>query len=550
MLKTLHISNYALIDNLEAEFYPGFSVVTGETGAGKSIILGAFSLILGQRADAQVLTDKKRKCIIEAIFFVEKGFAADFFTFQGLDFDTTLILRREINPEGKSRSFINDTPASLAQLKELGDKLVDVHSQHQTRMINTMDFQMLAIDDYAGISDKVRKHAEEFAASNEIKNELVRLMDLEQKSKNEADFFNFLYNELEQSALKENEQPSLEQELEMLNNVELIKSTLTKTLYALNQEENNILQQLVNIQQQIASLSKFDISLEENSKRMQSLNIELKDIVSELEHTEGKIFFNPERLETVSQRLSEIYRLQQKHKVSSVKELIDIKNELDSKLQHIASLEGDIEKLKKKITSKENELQKSAEKISSARKAVFPEIEQKLVNMLQMLGIPNARIKIQCIQSGFMKENGLDEISFTFSANKGSELKEFERIASGGEQSRLMLAIKSLISRKKLLPTIIFDEIDSGVSGEIASKTGSIMKELSKDMQVIAITHLPQIAGKSDYHYQVFKTEDEKSTFTHMKVLTKEERIDVLATMLSGNKITDASIKTAKQLLH
>lgn len=549
MLAHLSILNYALIDVIEVDFYAGYTVITGETGAGKSIILDALSLILGQRADIQSLTDKNKKCVIEGTFNIEKYSLKNFFEANNLDYENTLILRREINPEGKSRAFINDTPVSLAQMKELGEKLVDLHSQHQTRLINDEDFQLLAIDSYADISNSVKEHAVLFAAYREKKKEHQKLCDIEKQSKADADYFNFLFSELEAASLKENEQQELEQELELMNHVEQIKSALSRSVFALGSSENSINQQLSIVYGQLAQVSKFDTGLEENVKRLQSACIELKDITSEIGLIEEKINYSPERFELVSQRLNEIYRLEQKHRVNTVAELLEIKNDLDQKLQNISSLETNIEKLEMLISDKEKELQASAESISTGRKLVFKEIEQKVVHILQQIGMPNARIKIEHQKLPSINENGFDEIKFTFSANKGSELKEIDRIASGGELSRLMLAIKSIISRKKLLPTIIFDEIDSGVSGEVASKTGSIMKELSKDMQVISITHLPQIAGKSDFHYLVYKKEEKNATHTCIKILKPEERVGVLAEMLSGVNVTEASIKTARQLL-
>ncbi|HNW53652.1 MAG TPA: DNA repair protein RecN, partial [Bacteroidales bacterium] len=454
MLAHLSIQNYALIDVIEIDFYAGYTVITGETGAGKSIILDALSLILGQRADIQALPDTNRKCIIEGTFKIKNYELNYFFESYNLDYDDTLILRREINPEGKSRAFINDTPVSLAQMKELGEKLVDLHSQHQTRLINDEKFQMLAIDSYADISGQVKDHAGLFTGYRENKKEQQRLIDIEKQAKADADYYNFLFNELESAALKENEQQQLEQELELLSHVEQIKSVVNKAVYAFNNSENSINQQLNFVYSQLSQVAKFDNALEENIRRLQSACIELKDISSEMELIEEKIQYSPERFEIVSQRLNEIYRLQQKHRVNTIGELLTIKNEIDLKLQNISSLESKIRKIELLISQNEKELQTSAQKISAARKRVFKEIEQKVVNILQHLGMPNARVAIAHQLLPAISEDGIDEIKFTFSANKGSDLKEISRIASGGELSRLMLAIKSIISRKKLLPTI------------------------------------------------------------------------------------------------
>ncbi len=549
MLKSLSIRNYALIDALEIDISAGFTTITGETGAGKSIILDALSLIIGQRADAQVLLDKSKKCVIEACFDIANYHLTEFFKRNELDFDATLLIRREINPEGKSRAFINDTPVNVSQLKELGDKLIDIHSQHKTLQINETEFQLYVIDSYAGILDEVKAYKSKFIHLREQKKELQHLKETEAKAKADNDYYTFLYTELETANLIENEQTDLEQELDLLNHVELIKSTLNKALYALNHAENNILQQAVSIHNQLTQIAAFDKDLEENAQRLHSLNIELKDITAELERIEERTLFNPERSEHINLRLNELYRLQQKHRVSTVKELMDIRNDLDNKIQDSASLETKIKTLETAIQVKEKDLLTAAETLSLKRKKVFAEIEQKAVQILIKLGMPNVRVKTENNRSVVMKEHGLDDIVFTFSANKGSEMKAIDKVASGGELSRLMLAFKSLISEKKLLPTIIFDEIDSGVSGEVASQTGLIMKKLSEGMQVIAITHLPQIAAKGTTHFQVYKVSDKHSTYVKIRTLEAQSRVEAIAEMLSGNNITEASLVTARELL-
>ncbi len=549
MLKNLSIRNYALIDALDVDFSAGFTTITGETGAGKSIILDALSLIIGQRAEAHVLLDKTKKCIIEASFDIANYNLSDFFKRNELDFDTALLIRREINPEGKSRAFINDTPVNVSQLKELGDKLIDIHSQHKTLQINETEFQLYVIDSYAGILDEVKAYKSEFIQLREQKKELEHLKETEAKASADNDYFTFLYSELESANLIEHEQTDLEQELDLLNHVELIKSMLNKALYALNNAENNILQQTTVIQNQIAQIASFDKDLEENAQRIHSLNIELKDITSELERIEERTLFNPERSEQINLRLNELYRLQQKHRVSTVKELLDIRNDLDNKIQDIASLETKIKTLGNAIKAKEKDLLTMAEVLSQKRKKVFNEIEQKAVQILVKLGMPNVRVKAENNRTLVMKEHGLDNIVFTFSANKGSEMKSIDKVASGGELSRLMLAFKSLVSEKKLLPTIIFDEIDSGVSGEVAAQTGLIMKKLAEGMQVIAITHLPQIAAKGTTHFQVYKVSDKHSTFVKIRTLEAKDRVEAIAEMVSGSNISEASVITARELL-
>ncbi len=549
MLTNLSISNYALIDKLEIDFGAGFTTITGETGAGKSIILDALSLITGQRADSQVLKNKTQKCIIEGTFNVRNYQLGSFFEKYALDNDEVVLLRREINPEGKSRAFINDTPVTLSQMKELGDKLIDIHSQHNTLLINETDFQLFVIDNYADIYSEVNHFRNQLAELKELKKELSIKADQERKAQTEADYFNFLFTELEQANLAESEQIELEKELEILNHIEQIKTVLTKSLFSLNESENNCVQQLAFTQNQLSQIAKYDERLEENSKRLQVLYIDLKDIVQELEQIEEKTLFSPERLEKINNRLNEIYRLQQKHHVATVAELIAIKNDLDNKLLNISSLASQLKELSTFIDQKQKSLFSEAEKISQKRSKVFPEIEKKSVNILKMLGMPDVRIKIENRKSEALTGSGIDNVYFTFSANKGSEMKEIAKIASGGEISRLMLVFKSLISRKRMLPTIIFDEIDTGMSGEVATKTGQIMKELSAEMQVFSITHLAQSAAKGDQQYQVYKTVNKDTTFVNIKKLNHTERVEVLAEMLSGKQISEASKAIANQLL-
>jgi DNA repair protein RecN (Recombination protein N) len=549
MLQQLSIRNYTLIDKLEIDFYSGFTTITGETGAGKSIILDALSLIIGQRADIRVLKDSSKKCIIEGTFSTQNYQLGQFFEKYALDYDHVVLLRREINREGKSRAFINDTPVTLSQLKEIGDKLIDIHSQHSTLLINDTDFQLFVVDNYSDIFTEANNFKTQFLELKELKKELLIKSELERKSQSDADYYNFLFNELEQAKLIESEQKDLERELEVLNNIEQIKSVLSKSLFSLSEAENNCIQQINFVQNQLSQISKFEISVEENLKRLQSLFIELKDIVQDLQQIEDKTLFSPERLEQINSRLNEIYRLEQKHHVSEVSELILVKNDLDSKLQGISSLENQIKELTRIIDKKQLELFAEAEKISLKRGSAFSEIEAKSVETLKMLGMPDARIRIVNNKSSVLTDTGIDNIVFTFSANKGFELKEISRIASGGEISRLMLVFKSLVSKKRMLPTIIFDEIDSGMSGEVAARTGQIMKELSEGMQVFSITHLAQIAAKGDQQYQVYKTADKTTTFVNIKKLNNEERVGVLAEMLSGKEVSDASRTIAKQML-
>ena len=549
MLTNLSIRNYALIDNLEIDFFSGFTTITGETGAGKSIILDALSLIIGKRADSQVLKDKTQKCIIEGSFDIQNYQLGYFFENHSLDYDSVILLRREINAEGKSRAFLNDTPVSLTQMKEIGDKLLDIHAQHNTLLINELGFQLFVVDHFANIFSEVNRFREKYAELKEMKKKLQSDKELEKKSLADTDYYTFLYNEIEQASLIENEQNELEKELEILNHIGQIKTSLTNSLVTLQNAETNSLQQINSVYSQLSQISKYDDNIAENTKRLHSIYIELKDIVQELQQIEDKTVYSPERNELITQRLNEIYRLQQKHHVSSISELMTIKNDLDEKLQGISSLSLQIDDLEKKIKNLEDELLMQAETFSAKRKQVFPELEKKAVSILVMLGMPDAKIKIENNKTPQLTENGIDDIVFTFSANKGYALEEISKIASGGEISRLMLVFKSLVSQYRLLPTIIFDEIDSGMSGQVASKTGQIMKELSAGMQVFAITHLAQIAAKGDRQYQVYKTADDITTLINIKKLSENERVDVLAEMVSGKKRSDASVTIAKQLL-
>jgi DNA repair protein RecN (Recombination protein N) len=549
MLQKLTIENYVLIDHLEIDFREGLSVITGETGAGKSILLGALSLIVGQRADTGVLWDPLRKCIVEGIFRIRDYSLEGFFKDNELDYDDSAILRREIGQNGKSRAFINDTPVNLSLLKELGDKLVNIHSQHDIVTLNETNFQLAVLDNYAKAGEDVQKYRGRYSAYLQSARELDELISQEIKSRQEKDYTQFLFDELNVSAFKEGEQEEIEQRLEMLSHAEEIKTNLYNASQTLSTDEGSILSQLSDLTGTIRHLSKYHPHLNDIAERLVSDQIDLKDILNELDRIGQETSFDPEEAENLTSRLDLIYRLEKKHAVTSVTELIQIHNGLEKKLLDVITLDEKITVLKNTLSLESQELAALAEKISVKRKKGIPAIEKSIVALLVKLGMPDARFRIDHTTLSQPGRDGIDRVKFLFSSNKGVDLDEIQKIASGGELSRLMLSIKSLISQKNLLPTIIFDEIDSGVSGEIAGKVGDILRKMAGTMQVIVITHLPQIAGKGDLHYLVYKVNEKSIARTYMKLLSREERILEIAKMLSNEKVTDAAYATARELL-
>ncbi len=549
MLQHLSIRNYALIDKLEVDFSKGLTIITGETGAGKSILLGALGLVAGSRADTQALLDKNSKCIVEASFILKEYSLKDFFSANELDYEVITTIRREINPEGKSRAFINDTPVTLGLLKSLAERLIDIHSQHETLTLNGSQFQLSVVDAYADHAVALNEYAGSFKQFKGLEKTLNELLLKESQAKKELDYFQFQFNELEDADLKSGEQAGIEQELETLNNAEEIKLNLSKASSGLNGGEQNLLSSLSEIKILIASFAKYKPEINELSIRLNSSFIELKDISNELESLEQDIVYDPKRIEELTIRLDTIYRLQQKHQVKEIDELIVLKNELSNKLLDFSSLETEIEKTKNELSSVQKSLITLAKKITADRKRVIPKIEKEIAALLSSLSMPHAQLKVEHIETVVLNADGADKINFLFSANKGSDFKDLNKAASGGELSRLMLSIKSLIAQLSALPTIIFDEIDTGVSGEIADKVGNIMNLMSNSMQVIAITHLPQIAVKGQSHLFVFKEEKNKKTYSAVKKLTEEERVQEIAKMLSSGTPTAAAISNAKELL-
>lgn len=549
MLSHLFIQNYALISHLEVDFDSGFTVITGETGAGKSILLGALNLILGKRADTSVLLDKSKKCIVEGVFNISQYNLQEFFTGNDLDYDDNSIFRREVNDNGKSRAFINDTPVKLTLLKELGEKLVDIHSQTQTLSFNNVAFQLAVIDNYAGLGEEVNKYRQKFNKYIRNKKDLENLIEEEKRLKSDKDYFRFLHNEINEAQLRVGEQEELEKELEISDNAEEIKTKLFAASQFLGNDESNILNQLSDIRGKLNQISKFSDSINDVSQRIESTFIELSDILAEIEQLSESISHNPERSQEIRERLDLIYNLQNKHRVNTIEEMLSIVDKLVSKLNNIDSLQDKIKSLETEVKKSEKAISKLSLDISKKRRQVFAEIINQIIVNLVHLGMPYSRFQIKHTFLEQPCRDGIDSVKFLFNANRGGELQELSKVASGGETSRLLLAVKSIISQKNLLPTVIFDEIDKGVSGEIADKVGNILVKLGSMMQVIAITHLPQIAGKGDAHYFVYKKTEKETTKTIIKILNSKDRVNEIAKMLSGQIVTSASVETARHLL-
>lgn len=549
MLAQLSIKNYALIRDLEIEFNSGFTVITGETGAGKSILLGALNLVLGKRADTSVLMDKTKKCVVEAIFRISGYNLNTIFIHFDLDYDDSTIIRREISASGKSRAFINDTPVNLSVLKEITESLINIHSQDQTNTIGKTDFQMAVVDSFAGITGEYNKYRQTYRQFTKLQSELSRFEEQERSSMAEKDYFRFLVDELNSAGLKAGEQEELEQELEILNHTEEIKSVLFECASMLEGDESGLIQGLTDIKSKFAKIAPYKKEFGELHKRIDSSLIDLKDISLEISKAEESILYQPGRTEEINDRLNILNSLQQKHRVTCVEELLTLQNEFEEKLKGIESLSGRIDYLRKELESKSKEISSEAVSISKKRESVFNKIETEITGQLHLLGMPDANFKINHQKLPQPGPDGFDQIRFMFNANKGGALTVLEKVASGGEKSRLMLALKSLISQKNLLPTIIFDEIDSGVSGAVAEKVGDILLKLASNMQVITITHLPQIAGKGNDHLLVYKVSGKQYTSTEIRRLEREERVLEIAKLVSGHEVTTASVESAKQLL-
>lgn len=550
MLTSLSIKNYALINELNIDFQSGLSIITGETGAGKSILLGALGLVLGNRADSSTLKDNNSKCVVEAQLRINKYSLESFFESQDLDYESNTIIRREILPSGKSRAFVNDTPVTLSVLSELKSKLIDIHSQHQTLELSDQQFQFQLLDAFAKNDTKLNSYKRGLSQYHKAKKKLDELLQNQREANQQYDYNLHLYNELVEVNLIEDEQLELEEQLEKINNVEDIKLNLSEALQ-ITLDDNIGVQTLLNtLENNLNKISPYSKEYQELASRISSVKIELDDIAKELENANESIDFDPVKAEQLNDRLQLIYNLQKKHYVASNAELLQIQEELSEKVAVVENAEQfllDQEKEVEEIAAKLNDL---AVTISNARKSIIPKLTKQLESILIDLGMSQARFSIEIHSSNQYFKNGKDELSFLFSANKGGQFGELKKVASGGELSRIMLAIKKVMSENSQLPTIIFDEIDTGVSGEISNKMVNIMHQMSQKMQVITITHLPQIAAKGSQHYKVYKEESADTTITNLKQLSEDERIVEIAEMLSGKNISDSAITHARELLN
>ncbi|MES2777688.1 MAG: DNA repair protein RecN [Bacteroidota bacterium] len=549
MLHKLFIQNYAIIDELKVNFHPQFNIITGETGAGKSILVGALGLVLGERADSNVLRDHGKKCIVEASFHskVSKEIK-QFFLQEDLDTEDTITIRREIAANGKSRSFINDTPVNLGQLKELASMLVDLHQQFDTLELGDDDFQRTVLDVLAANGNILQQYQNIFRQFSTNNLELQALNDQKAHASKEVDYYTFLFKELAETGLKENELESLEQELQVLSNAENIKLILAAGSYGLNDGEQPLVQQLKIIVQQLQSLKTGHPDITAVTERLLSAQIELSDIAGELETINDRISLDPERLNIVNERLAAGYKLLKKHNVKTTAELLTIQQELEAKLQQVLNIDESILEKEKLVEQLKKDAVLKAGMISENRKKIIPDLEQRVAGLLKQVGMPNALLKVIMTPAG-LQLHGSDSVEFLFDANKSGKMEPLRKVASGGELSRLMLSIKSIVARSMQLPTLIFDEIDTGISGEAARQVGTIMKDLAKHHQVISITHQPQIAARADAHFFVFKKEKQGMVQTGIRQLNDDERVDAIANMMAGDNPSVTVLQNAKEML-
>lgn len=549
MIISLHIKNYALISDLEINFEKGFTIITGETGAGKSILLGALNLIAGQRADTAVLLNKDSKCIVEAEFDIHKLDLKHFFEEHDLDYNKRSTIRREISSNGKTRAFVNDTPVNLGLLKELSQRLIDVHSQHQSLDINEKHTQLNYLDAIAGHDQVMIDYQTFFNQFKAVQQKINKAVEQEKQLRKDFDYFQFQWQEIDDLKLKSQELKEIKAELAIITHAEEIKLNLAKVFDLLQDKDGSVISLVNESKNAIASIAKYDSELEDIQKRLYSTQIELKDIVNEIESRLESVSFDPVRLNLLNERLSNAERLMRKHQVKDEDELLNLKLSFESKIIGVDSITEEIEKLNKELKSIEDNLLKNAIKLRDKRSKAIPNFENDVIAILQQLGMPNAQFMIQINSIPNYTHTGCDEVEFLFSANKGIAPAPLNKVASGGELSRIMLAIKSIIAREKTLPSIIFDEIDTGVSGDVAAKMAIILKDLSKHLQVISITHLPQIASKGHQHWFVYKDNEKDITTSHIKILNQDERIHEIAKMLSNEKTSAVAISNAKELL-
>lgn len=549
MLVSLTIQNYALIDSAEITLGPGLTIITGETGAGKSILLGALGLLLGDRAESGLLFDKSRKCVVEGKFTISKYGLKKLFEENDLDYADETIIRREVTSEGKSRAFVNDTPVNISFLKQMAVALIDVHSQHETLTITNSAFQLSMLDAVAGNAKLLSEYQDRYRNYRKTFLALAELKELEAQSKKDLDYFTFQFEELDSLQLKEMEQDELESELTTLENAETIKSGLAKSVLALNGGEEHLLSGMNAVKATLLQLAKYNPKVAALAERLNSAAIELADIASEAESLEDEIVYDPNRIAQVNERLDAIYRLQQKHGVRTITELIVLCDELRVKIESVASLESQLIFAEKELAENLKLVRETGEKLTEKREAAAPKLSKEIKAMLGDLGMPAAQLKVVMERTEEPRETGFDKVQFFFTANKGSEPQPLSKVASGGELSRLMLSLKAMLSKGSSLPTIIFDEIDTGISGDIAAKAGGIMHAMGGNMQVITITHLPQVASKGDTHLFVYKEEVGKKTVSRIKQLTDKQRIEEIAKMLSAGKPGEAARENAKELL-
>jgi DNA repair protein RecN (Recombination protein N) len=550
MLKNLSISNYALIDKVDLKFQKGLTAITGETGSGKSILLGAFGMLLGERADTKAIRDEKVKCIVEAVFDLKDFDLKGFFTEHDLDFEEQTSIRREIAPGGKSRAFINDTPVQLNTLRSLGALLVDIHSQHENSLLGDRDFQFSVVDAFAANSAVFEKYTSSFSQYKLLRKELDEVLSNEAQMRQEMDFLQFQLTELDKASLDSIDQIQLEQELDTLNNAELIRSSLASVNGLLDAENTGVILSMTNARNSLIKISSFNKSLEEFSGRLESCTIELRELQREMEAFAENVTVDEKRSDLINEKLSLIYHLEKKHRLNTVDELISLRNELQKKSEGFGNFDERIESTKKKIAEIEAQLVALTDSLSTSRKKAAKAAELEMKNYFIALSLDHAELKIELLDSTEFNAFGKNDISFLFRANKGGQLLPIKQVASGGEISRVMLAIKASISKHKKLPVLILDEIDQGVSGEVGKKIGNILKEMSNEMQLLTITHLPQIAGKASNHLKVYKSTGKDSTSTYVKEIQGEDRVNELAEMLSGKDLSKAAIANAKELMN
>lgn len=549
MLVKLSVNNYALIKELDIGLENGLTIITGETGAGKSILLGALALILGSRADTTVLLDKTVKCVVEGTFRIEGYDLNDFFSANELDFDHVTILRREITPAGKSRAFINDTPVTINLLKELGDRLIDIHSQHQTLMLNDNSFQLNVIDSFAGNSTQKNDYRIVFGNYRKLKKEYNEIKEKADQNKSDLEYFRFQLVQLEEAKLVPGEQEELEKEQEILEHAGEIKLALETASSLLSSEDKSVLNLLKELKLTLGKIRNFLPQADGFYQRSDSTFIELNDLSGDIEKLSSGIEADPDRLTTVNDRLDLLYSLVQKHRVKDLNELLVKLGELKNLVKNIVSSDERLEELQQRLEKEHSSLKLLADEISSKRVKVVPDVELKIGELLRQLGMPNGKFRIDIRKGTDYSATGIDNADFLFSANKQVSPENISKVASGGELSRVMLSLKSLLSKNNNLPTIIFDEIDSGVSGEVADKVGQILSDMGKYMQVINITHLPQVASRGKKHYHVYKDEAGESTITRIRLLSHDERILEVARLLSGSEVTESAMKNARELL-